>query len=69
MMTYTLTLKSDNESLIRSFKALAREFGAKLEIKEQKRIKALDEAIDELKSGQVERFESFDDFAKAMRAL
>ena len=69
MMTYTLTLKSDNESLIRSFKALAKEFGAKLEIKEQKRIKALDEAIDELKSGQVERFESFDDFAKAMREL
>ena len=69
MMTYTLTLKSDDESLIRSFKALAREFGAKLEIKEQKRIKALDEAIDELKSGQVERFESFDDFAKAMREL
>lgn len=68
-MTYTLTLKSDNESLIRSFKALAKEFGAKLEIKEQKRIKALDEAIDELKSGQVERFESFDDFAKAMREL
>ena len=68
-MTYTLTLKSDNESLIRSFKALAKEFGAKLEVKEQKRIKALDEAIDELKSGQVERFESFDDFAKAMREL
>ena len=68
-MTYTLTLKSDNESLIRSFKALAKEFGAKLEIKEQKRIKALDEAIDELKSGQVERFESFGDFAKAMREL
>ena len=68
-MTYTLTLQSDDESLIRSFKALAREFGAKLEIKKQKRIKPLDDAIDEFESGQTEKFDSFDDFAKAMRAL
>ena len=69
MMTYTLTLQSDDKSLLRSFKALAREFGAKLEIKEQKRIKALDDAIAEFESGQTEKFESFDDFAKEMRAL
>ncbi|WP_320621736.1 hypothetical protein [Campylobacter sp.] len=68
-MTYTLTLQSDDKSLLRSFKALAREFGAKLEIKEQKRIKALDDAIAEFESGQAEKFESFDDFAKEMRAL
>ena len=69
MMTYTLTLQSDDKSLLRSFKALAREFGAKLEIKEQKCIKALDDAIAEFESGQTEKFESFDDFAKEMRAL
>ena len=69
MMTYTLTLQSDDKSLLRSFKALAREFGAKLEIKEQKRIKSLDDAIAEFESGQTEKFESFDDFAKEMRAL
>ena len=34
IMTYTLTLQSDDKSLLRSFKALAREFGAKLDIKE-----------------------------------
>ena len=69
MMTYTLILQSDDKSLLRSFKALAREFGAKLEIKEQKYIKVLDDAIAEFESGQTEKFESFDDFAKEMRAL
>lgn len=63
-----LQIKANNELFKFLQKKLKNSFGAK-KIKKEQRIPELDEAIEDYKNGNVETYDNFEEYKKAMNAL
>ena len=66
-MTINLSVKNANKDLIKAFKNMAKASGAKLTIKQDKKLsESLKRTIKEVRQGKVEKFKDFESYKKAM---
>ncbi|MDE6045398.1 MAG: hypothetical protein K2F85_07785 [Helicobacter sp.] len=66
-MTIDLSVENANKDLIKAFKNMAKASGAKLTIKQDKKLsESLKRTIKEVRQGKVEKFKDFESYKKAM---
>lgn len=66
-MNVNLSVENANKDLIKAFKNMAKASGAKLTIKQDKKMsESLKQTIKEVKQGKVEKFKDFESYKKAM---
>ena len=66
-MTIDLSVENANKDLIKAFKNMAKASGAKLTIKQDKKLsESLRQTIKEVRQGKVEKFKDFESYKKAM---
>ena len=66
-MTVNLSVENANKDLIKAFKNMAKASGAKLTIKQDKKMsESLKQTIKEVRQGKVEKFKDFESYKKAM---
>lgn len=66
-MTIDLSVENANKDLIKAFKNMAKASGAKLTIKQDKKMsESLKQTIKEVRQGKVEKFKDFESYKKAM---
>ena len=66
-MTINLSVENANKDLIKAFKNMAKASGAKLTIKQDKKLsESLKRTIKEVRQGKVEKFKDFESYKKAM---
>lgn len=66
-MTINLSVENANKDLIKAFKNMAKASGAKLTIKQDKKLsEPLKQTIKEVRQGKVEKFKDFESYKKAM---
>lgn len=66
-MTINLSVENANKDLIKAFKNMAKASGAKLTIKQDKKMsESLKQTIKEVRRGKVEKFKDFESYKKAM---
>lgn len=66
-MTIDLSVENANKDLIKAFKNMAKASGAKLTIKQDKKLsESLKQTIKEVRQGKVEKFKDFESYKKAM---
>ena len=66
-MTIDLSVENANKDLIKAFKNMAKASGAKLTIKQDKKLsESLKQTIKEVRQGKVEKFKEFESYKKAM---
>lgn len=66
-MTVNLSVENANKDLIKAFKNMAKASGAKLTIKQDKKLsESLKRTIKEVRQGKVEKFKDFESYKKAM---
>lgn len=66
-MTIDLSVENANKDLIKAFKNMAKASGAKLTIKQDKKLsEPLKQTIKEVRQGKVEKFKDFESYKKAM---
>lgn len=66
-MTINLSVENANKDLIKAFKNMAKASGAKLTIKQDKKLsESLKQTIKEVRQGKVEKFKDFESYKKAM---
>ncbi len=66
-MNVNLSVENANKDLIKAFKNMAKASGAKLTIKQDKKMsESLKQTIKEVRQGKVEKFKDFESYKKAM---
>ena len=66
-MTINLSVENANKDLIKAFKNMAKASGAKLTIKQDKKLsEPLKQTIKEVRQGKVEKFKDIESYKKAM---
>ena len=66
-MNLNLSVENANKDLIKAFKNMAKASGAKLTIKQDKKMsESLKQTIKEVRQGKVEKFKDFESYKKAM---
>ena len=66
-MNVNLSVENANKDLIKAFKNMAKASGAKLTIKQDKKLsESLKQTIKEVRQGKVEKFKDFESYKKAM---
>ena len=66
-MTIDLSVENANKDLIKAFKNMAKASGAKLTIKQDKKLsESLKQTIKEVRQGKVEKFKDFESYKNAM---
>lgn len=66
-MTINLSVENASKDLIKAFKNMAKASGAKLTIKQDKKMsESLKQTIKEVRQGKVEKFKDFESYKKAM---